>query len=329
MRTLRVLFVLPFLMLFAAGCGAIPNNITINVVEPTQDVAKVVQATFQAMTAQPAALPTATAVPPTPAGTTGSISGTLNYPSESIPSLYVTAYLAGTQDYKYVITNAGQASYQIDGLAPGTYHVVAYTAGGAGFPVGLAGGYTQAVPCGLAATCTDHTLIDVPVAVGQAVTGINPGDWYATAGTFPAFAGQASAATSEPGAATLPPAVADGSIAGNLMYPASGLPSLRIVAFLVGSSTYYYTDTALGQSSYQLDHLPPGTYHVVAYVLPGGKFTGGLPGGYSQMVPCGLQYGCNDHTLIDVVVTSAHVTTGIDPNDYYADAGAFPANPVP
>jgi hypothetical protein len=329
MRTLRVLFVLPFLMLFAAGCGAIPNNITINVVDPTLDVGKVVQATFQAMTAQPGVLPTATAVQPTPTSTSGSISGTLNYPSEGIPSLYVAAYQVGTQNYQYVITNAGQANYEIDDLSPGTYHVVAYTVGGGGFPTGLAGGYTQAVPCGLAANCTDHTLIDVPLAAGQAATSISPTDWYAPDGTFPVFPGQAAAATSVPGAATLPPAIADGSIAGNLMYPASGLPSLRIVAFLVGSSTYYYTDTALGQSSYQLDHVPPGTYHVVAYVLPGGKFTGGLPGGYSQMVPCGLQYGCNDHTLIDVVVTSAHVTTGIDPNDYYADAGAFPANPVP
>jgi hypothetical protein len=127
----------------------------------------------------------------------------------------------------------------------------------------------------------------------------------------------------------LPPAVAVGGISGHLMYPASGIPALRIVAFRVGTSNYYYVDTALGQSSYELDNLPPATYHVVAYVRPGGGFTGGLPGGYSQMVPCGLQYGCNDHTLIDVVVTSGNITTGIDPNDYYADPGAFPPNPAP
>jgi hypothetical protein len=129
--------------------------------------------------------------------------------------------------------------------------------------------------------------------------------------------------------ATLEPAVADGKIAGNLMYPASGIPALRIVAMQVGGSTYYYVDTALGQSSYEIDHVPPGTYHVVAYTLPGGGFNGGLAGGYSQMVPCGLQYACNDHTLIDVVVTAGSSIAGVDPNDYYADPGTFPLNPAP
>ena len=98
---------------------------------------------------------------------------------------------------------------------------------------------------------------------------------------------------------------------------------------MVGTTNYYQIDTALGQSSYQLDHLPPGTYHIVAYVLPGGMYTGGLPGGYTKMVPCGLGYSCNDHTLIDVIVTPGNVTTGVDPNDYYADAGTFPADPIP
>jgi hypothetical protein len=72
------------------------------------------------------------------------------------------------------------------------------------------------------------------------------------------------------------------------MYPSSEMPSLRIVATRVEGSDYYYVDTALGRSSYELDHVPAGVYHVVAYVLPGGVFAGGLPGGYSKMVPCGL-----------------------------------------
>lgn len=136
---------------------------------------------------------------------------------------------------------------------------------------------------------------------------------------------------SEPSLPPAPPApiVTTGGIAGQLMYPASGLPSLRIVAFQLGGGAYYYIDTALGQSSYELHNVPPGTYHVVAYPLPGGGFTGGPAGGYSQMVPCGLQYGCNDHTLIDVVVTAGNVTAGADPNDYYAEPGGFPPNPVP
>ena len=130
-------------------------------------------------------------------------------------------------------------------------------------------------------------------------------------------------------APTLPPVAITGSISGTLMYPASGIPSLRIVAFQVGAPNYYHVDTALGQNTYQLDNLPAGTYRVIAYTLPGGGFNSGPIGAYSQMVPCGLQYSCNDHTLIDVVVTAGHVTIGVDPNDYYAPEGTFPPNPVP
>jgi hypothetical protein len=289
------------------------------------------------MTAQAGDLPTSTPVPvgslpastsvlATSSSSTGSLSGSLNYPAESLPAMFVLAYLAGSQNYQYVTSKAGQGTFQIDNLQPGVYHVVAYTVGGGGFPVGLAGGYTKAVPCGLSSNCTDHSLIDIVVSAGKTTTGVNPYDWYAPQGTFFPFPQQAVVATGVP---TLPPAIADGSISGHLMYPASGLPALRIVATEVGTSNYFHVDTSLGQTSYQLDHLPPGTYHVVAYILPGGGFTGGLPGGYSQMVPCGLAYGCNDHTLIDVIVTAGNVTTGVDPNDYYADAGTFPPDPVP
>ena len=130
-------------------------------------------------------------------------------------------------------------------------------------------------------------------------------------------------------AATLPSVVATGGVSGQLMYPASGIPSLRIVAFQVGASNVYHVDTALGKNTYELDGLPPGTYRVVAYTLAGGGFNPGPVGGFSQMVPCGLKYGCNDHTLIDVVVTAGHVTTGVDPNDYYAPQETFPPDPIP
>ncbi len=238
--------------------------------------------------------------------------------------MYVTAFLVGSQKYSYVITNPGQPTYAIDGLAPGTYHVIAYTVGGGGFPAGLAGGYTQAVPCGLGTNCTDHSLIDVQVEAGQTQSAIVPDDWYAPNGTFQPFplqVGSSGTPTPSPGS--------EGAISGQLMYPASGIPSLRIVAFRVDGTAFYYVNTSLGQSTYQLGNLPVGTYHVVAYPLPGGGFSGGAPGGYSEMVPCGLQAGCTDHTLLNVVVTAGHVTTGVDPNDYYANPGSFPPDPVP
>jgi hypothetical protein len=337
MRNLRVLCILSLLTIFATDCGPLPQNITINIVEPTRDVNQIVQATFLAMTAPAGSLPTSTpkpisglptstSVPSTPTSTVGSLSGSLNYPANSIPSMFVVAYQVGSQNYQYVISKAGQGIFQIDNLQPGIYHVVAYTVGGGGFPVGLAGGYTKAVSCGLSSNCTDHTLIDVVVSAGKMSNGVNPFDWYAPQGTFVDFPQQSLSATRTP---TLPQVIADGGVSGNLMYPANGIPVLRIVASEVGTSNYYHIDTNLGQSTYELDHLPPGTYYVVAYVLPGGGFNSGLSGGYSKMVPCGLVNGCNDHTLIDVVVTSGMVTTGVDPNDYYADAGTFPPDPIP
>jgi hypothetical protein len=120
-----------------------------------------------------------------PAAATGSISGTLGYPAEGIPPLKVVAFEAGTANNYFVLTAQNQTSYQIDNLPPGTYHVVAYTTGGESWPTGLAGGYTQSVPCGLSVDCTDHSLIDVIVTAGQVSAGADPTDWYAPDGTYP------------------------------------------------------------------------------------------------------------------------------------------------
>jgi polysaccharide lyase family 4-like protein len=189
MRQLRV--ILPALLVFAlaaGGCGAPATTATPNPGSPTIDLAHIVQATLAALTAQATPEPTAT-VPSTAtkSSETGSISGSLTYPADTLPSMYVVAYQVGTQSYQYVITMAGQGTFKIDDLPPGIYHIVAYTVGGGGFPVGFAGGYTKAVPCGLATECADHSLIDVTVEPGQNITDIKPGDWYAPPGTFPVF----------------------------------------------------------------------------------------------------------------------------------------------
>ena len=173
--------------------------------------------------------------------------------------------------------------------------------------------------CLLTAGCAlrrnPHIACYVNVTSGQTASDVNVFDWYAPPGTFPPFPGQASLPTATSSIPT-------GGIAGDLGYPSSFIPALRVVAFQVGTPSYFYVDTAEGQSHYQLDHVPPGTYHVVAYVHPGG-----LPGGYSEMVPCGLLASCTDHTLIDVMVTAGQVTTGVDPKDFYADPGTFPPDP--
>jgi hypothetical protein len=80
-----------------------------------------------------------------------------------------------------VTTEDGQSEYELS-VAPGDYFVVAYKLDG-----NLSAGYSQAVPCGLLNTCTDHSLIPVHVEAGQTVEGIDPQDWYAPPGTFPAM----------------------------------------------------------------------------------------------------------------------------------------------
>ncbi len=187
----KLFLILSALVLFATGCGAIDEQQAEKILSgaaqttiagvtfvpetpnATQDVNVIVQQTFAAMTAQ-AGGGGPLATPPVPTPGTGSISGQLNYPADALPAMYVTAYQDGTQNYQYVITQQGQGAYQISNLQPGVYHVIAYTIGGGGFPAGLAGGYTQAVPCGLSVNCNDHSLIDVTVTAGHDSSGVNP-----------------------------------------------------------------------------------------------------------------------------------------------------------
>jgi hypothetical protein len=110
----------------------------------------------------------------------GIIRGRLSYPSEFLPAERVIAFRAATMEIEADVTTAeGQGQYELS-VAPGDYFVVAYTLDGS-----LSAGYSQAVPCGLSASCTDHSLIPVHVDAGQTVDNIDPQDWYAPAGTFP------------------------------------------------------------------------------------------------------------------------------------------------
>jgi len=129
----------------------------------------------------PGPLPEGAPTPTQVAGSGGSIQGSLAYPSEFIPALVVVAYPIGGDDPNpyHVVTQQGQGAYSMP-VAAGQYYVVAYLMGS-----DYAGGYSQAVPCGLQASCLDHTLIPIQVSDGQVLTGIDPVDWYAPEGTFP------------------------------------------------------------------------------------------------------------------------------------------------
>jgi hypothetical protein len=112
----------------------------------------------------------------------GFLRGNLSYPSEFLPAQTVVAFDAVTMAVVAQVTTAeGQGQYEL-AVPAGDYYVVAYVADGS-----LAAGYSEAVPCGLSAACTDHTLIAVHVDPGAIVEDIDPQDWYAPPGTFPAM----------------------------------------------------------------------------------------------------------------------------------------------
>jgi hypothetical protein len=114
--------------------------------------------------------------PPKP----GLIRGNLSYPSEYIPAQRVVAFDVTTMAVvNAVVTAESQSVYELP-VPPGDYYIVAYV-----IDSGMAAGYSQMVPCGLLATCTDHSLITVHVGPGAIVDDIDPQDWYAPPGTFP------------------------------------------------------------------------------------------------------------------------------------------------
>jgi preprotein translocase subunit SecG len=173
-KSIKVLFVIFLIASLISACG-INVEFSDNEIEPTS------AATDAPLTETEEVLP-----PALPGG----VSGDLSYPSEFIPPLRVVAFrLENGQpngDFNFIVTSENQSTYQIDGLEPGQYWVVAYTIpAGEGIPQGLAGGYSKAVPCGLSVDCNDHSLIAVDVLAGQLTGGIDPTDWYAPEGTFP------------------------------------------------------------------------------------------------------------------------------------------------
>jgi hypothetical protein len=311
-------FVLSVLILVTLACSISTNNRPAPPADPPNEpdpgaVATAVAATMQAgepaqgnPPADPGQPEQQPAQPDPPQQNQPStIEGHVCYPSEYIPAMtvYLENILTQTAVEVPIPLNGGNFSQQVP---PGEY--VAY----AWLPdFSLGGSYSQSVPCGLTVACSDHSLIEFVVAPGATVTDIEVCDWYGGPGSIP-----------------LPPGMdlsqITGSITGTLGYPSEYIPAMQVVAFNTNTTFWYYVETPEGASSYTITGLPPGPYQVVAYV----DF-GGLAGGYSQAVPCGLSVSCNDHSLITVNVTAGGTVTGADPIDFYAPPGSFPANPAP
>jgi hypothetical protein len=123
--------------------------------------------------------PTPVATPTPVPALLGTVTGALCYPSEGIPPMDLYFLNTGTQAVSSFPHLDGTASYSVD-LDPGTYVAYAYPQG-----MSIGGSYSQAVLCGLTVNCTDHSLIEFPVAAGQVTSDIDICDWYGQPGDVP------------------------------------------------------------------------------------------------------------------------------------------------
>ncbi len=139
---------------------------------------------------------------------------------------------------------------------------------------------------------------------------------------------------------TFTPEPSTGTILGRLSYPSEMLPPMRVVAFSLTDGKAYFVDSR-DEGHYSLE-VPAGIYYVVSYVykdaINGNRgeadsYTLGegmeTAGGYTQMVPCGLKVGCDDHSLLPVTVVAGQTTEEIHADDWYAPSGTFPPMPNP
>ena len=115
---------------------------------------------------------------------TGTIEGSLSYPSEGIPETLQVCAQEMTNNKQFCTSKHLQNSkyqygvgYRLE-VSPGTYQVYAFLPK----QPEVKAYYSEAVPCGLTVSCTSHQPIDVTVQAGEIVSNIDPQDWYAPVG---------------------------------------------------------------------------------------------------------------------------------------------------
>jgi len=123
---------------------------------------------------------TVAAAAPQKAGPTGTIAGTLSYPSDYIPALIVCAEpSSGGEPICKTFSETPNGSYSLR-VPPGSYFVYAKLADPNEAPsfADYRAYYTEHVKCGFQAECQDHSKIAVTVKAGKTVKKVVPADWY-------------------------------------------------------------------------------------------------------------------------------------------------------
>lgn len=105
--------------------------------------------------------------------TTGTVTGKICYPSEGIPPLALYLKEVETGVVLTQNTPANTGTYIFANVLEGSYVAFAYA-----LQYDAGGAYTNAVPCGLTVSCTDHSLIEIKVNAGKTVNNVDLCDWY-------------------------------------------------------------------------------------------------------------------------------------------------------
>ena len=118
-----------------------------------------------------------------------------------------------------------------------------------------------------------------------------------------------------------------GIIEGSLAYPSDFIPpDMTICAENIASQERFCTAQHLKGKHYQNGkgyrlQVPPGEYHVYAYLPDPGKYGAGYPRDYrayySEFVKCGMGAECTSHAPVKVRVKSGEHLKGINPQDWY------------
>lgn len=115
--------------------------------------------------------------------TTGTVKGTLCYPSDYIPAMKVYLKSKETSKTYSLVIKENQKTFKFRKILEGNYVAFAYTIEETNIDFNnkafkASGGYTKAVPCGLTVNCNDHSLISFKVKNGKTTKLIDICDWY-------------------------------------------------------------------------------------------------------------------------------------------------------
>jgi hypothetical protein len=112
-----------------------------------------------------------------------------------------------------------------------------------------------------------------------------------------------------------------GTISGKVCFPGGHLPEMTLFIQEVSTGQMTELPIAENQTSYSID-LEPGRYIAFAYINSGATFGGA----YSNLVVCGFEDLCSDHTLVEFDVLSGHALNEIDICDWYS-LSSLPPDP--